>query len=108
MTVYVDTKNKLKRIGKNLYVTLEVILKKQNIININACITSSNLASIGFHEHMGYKTVGHFTKCGYKFGIWHDMIWMEKMIGQHAKIPNKIIPFTQLDDIENYCQCIGN
>ncbi|MCC2255773.1 GNAT family N-acetyltransferase [Ruminococcus sp. CLA-AA-H200] len=32
---------------------------------------------------MGYTKVGEFHKCGYKFGRWYDMIWMEKMIGGH-------------------------
>jgi hypothetical protein len=37
-----------------------------------------------FHEHLGFKKIGHFTQCGYKFGLWYDMIWMEKMIGEHV------------------------
>ena len=37
-----------------------------------------------FHSHMGYTKVGEFHKCGYKFGRWYNMIWMEKIIGEHA------------------------
>ena len=40
-----------------------------------------------FHAHLGYKTVGTFKKCGYKFGRWYDMIWMEKCIGTHTDTP---------------------
>ena len=36
-----------------------------------------------FHRHMGYRKVGEFHKCGYKFNRWYNMIWMEKMIGEH-------------------------
>ena len=32
---------------------------------------------------MGYTKCGEFHKCGYKFGRWYNMIWMEKMIGEH-------------------------
>lgn len=32
---------------------------------------------------MGYTKAGEFHKCGYKFGRWYDMIWMEKLIGGH-------------------------
>ena len=39
--------------------------------------------SAQFHEHLGYRTVGTFHQCGYKFGRWYSMIWMEKMIGEH-------------------------
>lgn len=27
--------------------------------------------------------VGKFHSCGYKFDRWYDMVWMEKMIGEH-------------------------
>lgn len=36
-----------------------------------------------FHAHLGFQTVGTFHRCGYKFNRWYDMIWMEKMIGEH-------------------------
>ena len=36
-----------------------------------------------FHAHQGFQTVGTFHRCGYKFNRWYDMIWMEKMIGEH-------------------------
>lgn len=95
VTVYVHQDFKAKGIGKKLYSTLEKILKKQNIINLNACIAYPNPDSVDFHKHMGYKTVGHFTKCGYKFGTWYDMVWMEKIIGEHLVPPKQFIPITQ-------------
>jgi len=96
MTVYVKVDCKAKGLGKKLYIALEEKLEKQNIINLNACIAYPNPVSIGFHQHMGYKTVGYFTKCGYKFETWYDMVWMEKMIGKHPVPPNEVIPITQL------------
>ena len=39
--------------------------------------------SADFHRHLGFEEVGRFHKCGYKFGRWYDMIWMEKIIGEH-------------------------
>ena len=96
VTVYVRPDSKAKGIGKKLYNALEETLKRQHIINLNACIAYPNPGSIGFHEQMGYKTVGHFTKCGYKFETWYDMVWMEKMIGEHPVPPRKFIPITQL------------
>ena len=46
--------------------------------------------SAKFHEHLGYKTVGEFHKCGYKFGRWYNMIWMEKMLGEHTTNPKRV------------------
>jgi phosphinothricin acetyltransferase len=90
--------------GKSLYGALEELLKKQHIINLNACIAFTKTEddyltnnSQFFHEHMGYRLVGTFNQCGYKFGRWYDMIWMEKMIGAHEAQPEKVIPFSLLN-----------
>ena len=90
-SVYVKKETHGYGVGKKLYEALEEILKKQNIINLNACISFPNPDSVAFHEKMGYRTVAHFTKCGYKMGVWYDMIWMEKMLGDHVKEPKPVI-----------------
>ena len=55
--------------------------------------------SAHFHEHLGYRLVGEFHKCGYKFGRWYDMIWMEKLIGDHTVEPKPVVPFPELDEL---------
>lgn len=85
-----------KGIGTLLYNELESYLKKQNITNMYACLTGSNKVSEAFHKKVGYKTVAYFNKCGYKFGQWKDVIWMEKFIGQHVDKPEDVIYFTEL------------
>ena len=52
-----------------------------------------------FHAHLGYRMVGEFQKCGYKFHRWYNMIWMEKIIGEHTDEQPSPIPFSQLEDI---------
>jgi len=100
-TVYLERDYRGKGLGKKLYLALEDILKRQNIINLNACIAYTSGEDIHldntstvFHEHLGYSKVAHFTKCGYKFGTWYDMIWMEKMLGEHPDTPDPVIPIT--------------
>ena len=102
-TVYLKQDYRGKGLGKFLYLALEDTLKRQNIINLNACIAYSSVkdkhldnSSTAFHEHLGYTKVAHFTKCGFKFGTWYDMIWMEKMIGEHSGSPNPVIPITEI------------
>jgi phosphinothricin acetyltransferase len=89
--------------GKALYLALEEQLKKQNILNLNACIAYAQVndeyltdGSQRFHEHMGYHLVGKFNQCGYKFNKWYDMIWMEKIIGEHSNEPKEVIWFEKL------------
>jgi len=90
-TVYVSLEHKGKGIGRLLYQALEEKLKAMGILNMYACIAHTikpdehlTNDSMHFHEAMGFELCGTFHKCGYKFGKWYDMIWMEKMIGDHA------------------------
>lgn len=96
-TIYLDEASKGLGIGRKLYETLEKIVSQQNIINVNACIAYANLESIAFHKKLGYKTVAHFTKCGYKLNQWQDMVWMEKILKEHPEQPKDIIPIGALD-----------
>lgn len=93
-TVYVKQNCHGKGIGRALYLALEDALRKMHILNACACIAYTENedefltnASMHFHEKMGYRFVGRFHQCGYKFGRWYDMIWMEKMLGEHAENP---------------------
>lgn len=96
-TIYIDQKYKQKGIGKALYISLENLLKTQGFLNMNACIAyienpNEYLSndSTTFHTKMGFKKVAHFHDSGYKFNRWFDMIWMEKIIGEHTSNPGKV------------------
>lgn len=93
VTVYLDRRVHKRGLGRALYEALEQRLKEKGIRNLYACIAwppepdeylTTNSAD--FHAHMGYKRVGEFHQCAYKFGRWYDMIWMEKIIGAHETI----------------------
>lgn len=96
-TIYLDQDFRRMGIGRILYEMLEKELKDIGILNMNACIASPvgpskylSPDSIDFHLRMGFKEVGTFHKSGFKFGEWFDMMWMEKMIGEHTSSPKKI------------------
>lgn len=102
-TVYVRDDMERCGIGKALYRELERISALQHINNMNACIAYPEIEdeyltknSPKFHEQMGYTVVGEFHKCGYKFGRWYNMVWMEKLIGSHADTPEPFILFEVL------------
>lgn len=102
-TIYLDINARKCGLGRMLYEALEARLKEMGIINLYACIARTdkedeylNNNSPEFHEHLGYKTVGEFRKCGYKFGRWYDMIWMEKIIGEHKDDQPKIRYYPEL------------
>lgn len=104
-TIYVRKENRRDGIGRKLYEALEYYLRKQNIINLNACIADPEKEdqyltkdSVRFHKRMGYELVGKFHKCGYKFNRWYDMVWMEKIIGNHIQSPDPVIWFSELEE----------
>lgn len=87
-SIYLSHKARGQGLGRSLYSELENRLGEMGIVNLYACIAATDLAddyltdqSPRFHESMGYRTVGRFKKCGYKFSRWYDLIWMEKIIG---------------------------
>lgn len=105
-TIYVEKSEQKKNIGRELYFALENILKLQHIINLNACIAFPAIEdkyltknSVQFHEHLGYRIVGEFYKCGYKFGKWYNMVWMEKCILKHTDNPLEICPFSSIREM---------
>lgn len=94
LTIYLAPKKRKQGIGKKLYKALEEALAESGIQNLYACIGYPEVPdeyltknSAEFHEHLGYTKAGQFHKCGYKFGRWYDMIWMEKLIGDHKAAP---------------------
>lgn len=95
-TIYLRQDCRGAGLGRTLYLQLEELLRRQNILNANACIAYPNPDSIGFHERLGYRTVGHFTRCGYKLGRWYDMIWMEKLLADHPNTPKPVIPIQEV------------
>lgn len=102
-TIYLRLDCRHIGIGKMLYTALESIARAQGIINLEACIGWTDTPdehltnnSAEYHEHLGYRMVGRFYKCGYKFGTWYDMVWMEKLLGEHPYTPRDIIPFSEL------------
>jgi phosphinothricin acetyltransferase len=102
-SIYVMRGHIRRGCGRLLYNELERLLKKQNVLNMNACIAYTDIedahltnASTEFHKHMGFSPAAKFNKCGYKFGTWYDMIWMEKHIGVHSENPPAFIPYPDI------------
>lgn len=108
MSIYIKKDRKRSGIGKVLYETLEKILAEQNILNVYACIACPEKEdeyltkdSIRFHERMGYRIVGEFRECAYKFGRWYGMVWMEKRIGKRTADPAEVKSFDKLYQVES-------
>ncbi len=108
-SVYVRRDGRTRGTGRALYDALEKVLAVQGVLNLEACIAYAPVEdeyltnnSVGFHDHMGYRMVGGFEKCGFKFNRWYDMVWMEKLIGEHRADQPPVRWFPQVaSDLEN-------
>ena len=103
-SIYMHMDYKGRGMGRRLYEALAKILTLQNVYNMEACIAHCEPAdeyvpatSRLFHERLGFRMVGVFNKCAYKFGRWYDMIWMERTLGNHPGNPADFTPLPQID-----------
>ena len=90
LSIYVDRNRRQAGIGQALYDVLEEKLSKQNVVNLLACISLPNEASICFHKKQGFEQIGHFKKVGFKFGQWRDIVWMQKRLID-VEVPEPIL-----------------
>lgn len=80
LTIYIDPRYQGRGIATALYTALFQVLKLQGYCNLYAVITVPNDASVALHRHFGFSELGVMRKSGYKLGMWHDVLWMEKYI----------------------------
>lgn len=85
-SIYLRPEAQHRGIGKALYRALEAILAEQGYQIMYALITDENTDSVQFHEKFGYKKSVLFEKCGFKFGRWLGVYWMEKRL-KDVEIP---------------------
>ena len=83
-TIYLREDQKRNGLGKRLYQAPET---EDEYLTKN---------SAQFHAHMGYRMIGEFRQCGYKFGRWYHMVWMEKQIAEHGEKPEPVRWFPEL------------
>ena len=77
-SVYLTPSAEGRGIGKALCIALEEILKYQGYRKVYAIITSENSRSLDFHRKLGYRDVAEFENCGFKFGRWLGITWLDK------------------------------
>lgn len=102
-SIYVKKEKRGQGIGRRLYEALEKVLAEQKILNLNACIAYTPKEdeyltndSVNFHAHFGYRLVGEFYQCGFKFHRWYNMVWMEKHIGIHVENQPAVKTFEEI------------
>ena len=87
-SVYLDMAARHRGLGHALYGRLEASLRSAGILDLIAVITVSSAEpepyltpdSPRFHRSCGFQEAGCLHSCGYKFGRWYHILFMEKFL----------------------------
>ena len=96
VSIYVSANYHGSGIAYKLYDCLFSLLKELGYINAYAAYTEPNIKSMKFHQKFDFAIIGTHHKTGYKFGKWHDVTWLEKVISKHETKPKKILSIGEL------------
>lgn len=101
ISVYLAPDHHRRGIGRGLYDILVNLLRHQGYHSLFAGITLPNSASVALHTALGMKEVGVYKEVGFKFGQWHDVMWMGMTISPAVEPTEKPTPFSALENIQD-------
>lgn len=107
LSIYLHPDFKGRGTGRRLYNALAQILRLQGILNMVVSITDyadkddahNTNDSINFHTRMGFSLIGTMNRCGYKFGKWYNVVYMEKFLDEHGDNPEPVKTYDQVSGL---------
>jgi L-amino acid N-acyltransferase YncA len=93
VSAYVRDGQHRRGVGRVLYELLFELLTAQGFHVAYAGITLPNHASVAFHQAMGFEPVATYHDIGYKFGKWHDVVWLARRLVPVQAPAGEPIPF---------------
>ena len=93
--VYVDRTLHRGGVGGALYRCLFDVLRRQGMCRVVAGVSGDNVASVRFHEKLGFRQCGTFEGMGHKLGAWHTVRWFQHDLRGQEPPPGEAVPFAQ-------------
>jgi phosphinothricin acetyltransferase len=87
VSVYVEQGRRRTGAGRQLYEALFDRLVDRGYLTALAGMTLPNPASEGLHRALGFEPVGTWRRVGWKFGAWHDVLWMQRHLAPGSEPP---------------------
>jgi phosphinothricin acetyltransferase len=81
LTINLSPEARGKGVGAALIRALEARATSAGARVLIGAVTGSNTASVAFHQRMGFVEMGRIPQAGWKFGRFHDLVLMGKMLG---------------------------
>jgi phosphinothricin acetyltransferase len=90
VSVYVEIGRRRTGAGRALYEALFPRLVDRGYLTVLAGMTLPNAASEGLHRSLGFEPVGTWSRIGWKFGAWHDVLWMQRRLAEGSEPPAEL------------------
>ncbi len=88
-SVYVHRDARRKGVARRLYGALLAQLELLGFATALAGVTVPNEASVALHRALGFTRVGLYRRVGFKRGAWHDVLWLERALGEPGHPPRE-------------------
>ncbi len=101
LSIYIDLEHRKAGLGTRLYKLLMELLTEMGYKNLYGVVTDPNPASFALHTSLGFAEVGREHSAGLKLGEWHDVVILERQLGDYPTGISSECPKT-IDDISEY------
>jgi L-amino acid N-acyltransferase YncA len=89
VSVYLEPARRRTGGGRALYEALFSALVQRGFRIAVAGMTLPNDASVGLHRALGFEPVGTYRRIGFKHGSWHDVAWVQRILGSGGDPPRE-------------------
>lgn len=78
VSVYVAEEQRARGVGRTLLRALILESLEHGIWTLQASILPENEASVGLHQSCGFRVVGRRERIARQFGVWRDVLLLER------------------------------